>query len=209
MPPQDPACYHSRAGAAFRPIRTSQCPCSLSPTRLSIRCWCISARSPSAGTRSPTSSASCSAGPMPGSSSVSGKLWGGKAPLTVTDFDDFVLWVTLGIILGRPHRLRAVLQPAAFRSRIPLEIFQLWNGGMSFHGGFTGCVVAVLLFGYRRGIPVLSLGRHHLRSRTDRIVSRPHRQFHQRRTVGPAVGRAVGDDFSKWRAVATAPKPAL
>src|SRR6185503_4457881 len=30
----------------------------------------------------------------------SGKLWGGKAPLTATDFDDFVLWVTLGIILG-------------------------------------------------------------------------------------------------------------
>ena len=28
------------------------------------------------------------------------KLWGGKAPLTVTDFDDFVVWVTLGIILG-------------------------------------------------------------------------------------------------------------
>ena len=28
------------------------------------------------------------------------KLWGGPAPLTVTDFDDFVLWVTLGIILG-------------------------------------------------------------------------------------------------------------
>ncbi len=27
-------------------------------------------------------------------------LWGGKAPLTVTDFDDFILWVTLGIILG-------------------------------------------------------------------------------------------------------------
>src|SRR6201993_5639071 len=28
------------------------------------------------------------------------KLWGGPAPLTVTDFDDFVIWITLGIILG-------------------------------------------------------------------------------------------------------------
>jgi phosphatidylglycerol:prolipoprotein diacylglycerol transferase len=40
----------------------------------------------------------------------------------------------------------------------PLEVFQLWNGGMSFHGGFTGCVLAVLLFGWKRNIPVLSLG---------------------------------------------------
>ncbi|HEY5217967.1 MAG TPA: prolipoprotein diacylglyceryl transferase, partial [Pseudolabrys sp.] len=40
----------------------------------------------------------------------------------------------------------------------PLEIVQLWNGGMSFHGGFTGCVVAVVLFARKRGIPILSLG---------------------------------------------------
>src|SRR5262249_36429896 len=41
------------------------------------------------------------------------KLWGGKAPMTVADFDDFVLWVTLGIIMG-PYRLRAFLQSSAF-----------------------------------------------------------------------------------------------
>jgi len=40
----------------------------------------------------------------------------------------------------------------------PIEIVQLWSGGMSFHGGFTGCVVAVFLFARKRGIPVLSLG---------------------------------------------------
>jgi phosphatidylglycerol:prolipoprotein diacylglycerol transferase len=40
----------------------------------------------------------------------------------------------------------------------PLEILQLWNGGMSFHGGFLGCVAAVVLFAWRRGIPILSLG---------------------------------------------------
>ncbi|HEX3860031.1 MAG TPA: prolipoprotein diacylglyceryl transferase, partial [Pseudolabrys sp.] len=39
-----------------------------------------------------------------------------------------------------------------------LEMVQLWNGGMSFHGGFTGCVVAVVLFARKRGIPILSLG---------------------------------------------------
>ncbi|HXZ22425.1 MAG TPA: prolipoprotein diacylglyceryl transferase [Pseudolabrys sp.] len=84
-------------------------------------------------------------------------LWDGKAPLTVTDFDDFVLWVTLGIILGGRAGYVLFYNLPHFAA-YPMEILQLWNGGMSFHGGFVGCVVAVLLFGYKRGIPVLSLG---------------------------------------------------
>src|SRR5207342_1931408 len=70
---------------------------------------------------------------------------------------DFVLWVTLGIILGGRIGYVLFYNFPHFAAH-PLEIFQLWNGGMSFHGGFTGCVVAVLAFGYMRGIPVLSLG---------------------------------------------------
>ncbi|MSO68538.1 MAG: prolipoprotein diacylglyceryl transferase [Pseudolabrys sp.] len=84
-------------------------------------------------------------------------LWGGKVPLTVIDFDDFVLWVTLGIILGGRIGYVLFYNPQHFTAH-PLEIVQLWNGGMSFHGGFTGCVVAVVLFARKRGIPVLSLG---------------------------------------------------
>ena len=84
-------------------------------------------------------------------------LWGGKAPLTVTDYDDFILWVTLGIILG--GRIGYVLfYNAPYFVEHPAEIVQLWKGGMSFHGGFLGCVAAVLLFAWRRGIPWLSLG---------------------------------------------------
>ena len=85
------------------------------------------------------------------------KLWGGPAPLTVTDFDDFVIWITLGIILG--GRIGYVLfYNLAHFTADPLEIVQLWNGGMSFHGGVTGCVLAIVLFALRRGIPILSLG---------------------------------------------------
>jgi len=85
------------------------------------------------------------------------KLWGGKAPMTVVDLDDFILWVTLGIILG--GRIGYVLfYNLPHFVEHPAEIVQLWNGGMSFHGGFTGCVVAVILFGYKRGIPILSVG---------------------------------------------------
>jgi phosphatidylglycerol---prolipoprotein diacylglyceryl transferase len=85
------------------------------------------------------------------------QLWGGRAPLAVVDFDDFILWVTLGIILG--GRLGYVLfyNPAYFAAH-PLEILQLWKGGMSFHGGFVGCVIAVMAFARWRGISILSLG---------------------------------------------------
>jgi phosphatidylglycerol:prolipoprotein diacylglycerol transferase len=87
-------------------------------------------------------------------------LWGdgvAKAPLTVVDFDDFILWVTFGIILG--GRLGQVLfYEFAYYSAHPLEILMLWHGGMSFHGGFLGCVVVVILFAWKRGIPILALG---------------------------------------------------
>jgi phosphatidylglycerol:prolipoprotein diacylglycerol transferase len=84
-------------------------------------------------------------------------LWGGPAPLTVADFDDFVLWVTLGVILGGRIGYVLFYNPGHFAAH-PAEIVQLWKGGMSFHGGFIGVVVAVILFARRRGIALLSLG---------------------------------------------------
>jgi len=85
------------------------------------------------------------------------RLWGGKAPMTTTDFDDFILWVTLGIILG--GRIGYVLfYNFPYFVEHPLEVIQIWHGGMSFHGGFIGCVLAVVLFSRKRGISILSLG---------------------------------------------------
>ena len=85
-------------------------------------------------------------------------FWGyEKPPLTLADFDDFVLWVTAGIILG--GRIGFVLfYNLPYYLENPLEILQVWQGGMSFHGGFLGCVLAVTLFAWKRGISVLSLG---------------------------------------------------
>jgi len=88
---------------------------------------------------------------------ASPRLWGGSAPLTVVDFDDFIIWVTLGIILGGRIGYVLFYNLPHFKAH-PLEIFQLWNGGMSFHGGFLGCVVAVVAFALYRGISILSLG---------------------------------------------------
>jgi phosphatidylglycerol:prolipoprotein diacylglycerol transferase len=85
------------------------------------------------------------------------KLWGGPAPMTVVDYDDFILWVTLGIILGGRTGYVLFYNFSHFIAN-PIEIVQVWKGGMSFHGGFLGCVLAVVLFARYRGIPMLSLG---------------------------------------------------
>ena len=71
------------------------------------------------------------------------KLWGGPAPMTVVEYDDFMMWVTLGIILGGRTGYVLFYNLPHFIAH-PLEIFELWNGGMSFHGGFLGCVVAIV-----------------------------------------------------------------
>ncbi|MFC0242033.1 prolipoprotein diacylglyceryl transferase [Rhodopseudomonas telluris] len=85
------------------------------------------------------------------------RLWGGPAPITPVQFDDFILWVTIGIILG--GRTGYVLfYNLDFFITHPAEIFELWKGGMSFHGGFMGCVVAVALFGWKRNVSIASLG---------------------------------------------------
>src|SRR3974377_2443202 len=136
-------------------------------------------------------------------------LWGGEAPLTVTDFDDFVVWATFGIILGGRTGYVLFYNLPHFATH-PIEIFQLWNGGMSFHGGFTGCVVAVVWFAKKRGIPFLSLGTPPCaRGWADRAVPRASCQFRKRRIMGSPDRRALGDDLSRRRFAATAPKPAL
>jgi phosphatidylglycerol:prolipoprotein diacylglycerol transferase len=85
------------------------------------------------------------------------RLWGGPAPMTLLDIDDLVLWASLGVILGGRIGYVLFYNPAHFVSH-PVEIIQPWKGGMSFHGGFAGVVVAVVLFARSRNIPMLSLG---------------------------------------------------
>ena len=138
------------------------------------------------------------------------KLWGGPAPITLPQMDDFILWVTVGIIVG--GRTGYVLfYNLPFFIQHPAEIFELWKGGMSFHGGFLGCVAAVMWFARRNGISILSLGDITTAVGADRPVARASRQFHQQRAVGPAGGcqRALGGGVSQWRAAAAPSQPAL
>ncbi len=85
-------------------------------------------------------------------------LWpADRAPMTKLHLDDFLLWATLGIVLG--GRLGYVLfyNPGYYLQN-PAEALAVWQGGMSFHGGFLGVCVAVVLFARRHAIPMLSLG---------------------------------------------------
>jgi phosphatidylglycerol:prolipoprotein diacylglycerol transferase len=88
---------------------------------------------------------------------ASPKLWGGPAPISLIDFDDFIIWITLGIILGGRIGYVLFYNLPHFAAH-PAEIFELWTGGMSFHGGVLGCIVAIIAFALHRGLPMLSLG---------------------------------------------------
>ncbi len=85
-------------------------------------------------------------------------LWpGGQAPMAPGAVESLLTWVILGTILG--GRLGFVLfyQPGYYLS-YPAEILRVWEGGMSFHGGLAGVVLAGLIWARRNGVPALQLG---------------------------------------------------
>jgi len=84
------------------------------------------------------------------------RLWNGPAPITEEEIDDFLIWAVIGIILG--GRLGYVLfyDFAAYIEN-PLRVAMLWQGGMSFHGGLLGCILAMIFFARSKGFSVFSL----------------------------------------------------
>jgi len=79
------------------------------------------------------------------------RLWGKVKPsMTVPQVDDFFLWSVLGVVAG--GRLGYVLfyKPLDYLSA-PWEILRMWDGGMSFHGGFLGVVAGCYIYGRRIG----------------------------------------------------------
>ena len=84
-------------------------------------------------------------------------LWPDKAPpMRPEQVEDLVTWIILGVILG--GRLGFVLfyQPSHYLQH-PLDILKVWQGGMAFHGGLLGVVIAAALYARRHSIPALSL----------------------------------------------------
>ena len=73
-----------------------------------------------------------------------------------SDIDDMLFLGVFGVILG--GRLGYVLfyKPLYYLAH-PLEIFEVWHGGMSFHGGFLGVLLALVFFARRRGRSLLDV----------------------------------------------------
>lgn len=84
-------------------------------------------------------------------------IWRNDAPpLVKAQLEDLLTYIVIGVIAG--GRLGYVLfyNPGHFLAN-PLEIPAIWTGGMSFHGGFIGVVVAVYVFSRRKQVPLGSL----------------------------------------------------
>src|SRR5687767_14484701 len=79
-----------------------------------------------------------------------------KAPITRKQFDDLIFYAVLGVVLG--GRLGYVLfyKPLHYAAN-PLEIFAIWQGGMSFHGGLLGVMLAMAFAAWRHRIDYLRL----------------------------------------------------
>ncbi|CCQ72280.1 prolipoprotein diacylglyceryl transferase [Magnetospira sp. QH-2] len=85
------------------------------------------------------------------------RRFGARSPLRIDPVavDDFMVWATLGVILG--GRIGFVLfYNLPFYLQNPLQILQVWQGGMSFHGGLLGVTIAMFLFTRKRGLSFLA-----------------------------------------------------
>ncbi|MBP0482338.1 prolipoprotein diacylglyceryl transferase [Sagittula salina] len=85
------------------------------------------------------------------------RLWpGNTAPASAAQIEDLLTWIILGVILG--GRLGYVFfYNASYYLQHPAEIAMIWQGGMSFHGGLLGVVVATWIWCLGNKAPVLSV----------------------------------------------------
>jgi phosphatidylglycerol:prolipoprotein diacylglycerol transferase len=80
----------------------------------------------------------------------------GLARFERAEIDDLLFWIALGVILGGRIGYALFYRPGHYLAN-PLEFVMLWRGGMSFHGGLLGVLVALLWFARRGGHGVLAV----------------------------------------------------
>ncbi|ACL60099.1 prolipoprotein diacylglyceryl transferase [Methylobacterium nodulans] len=83
-------------------------------------------------------------------------LWGPVRRPSGADIDDLIVWVALGVVLGGRIGYVLFYNLSAYLAH-PAEILAIWRGGMSFHGGFLGAVLALVLFARARGLSGFAL----------------------------------------------------
>jgi phosphatidylglycerol:prolipoprotein diacylglycerol transferase len=77
-------------------------------------------------------------------------------PIAPDDVLDVTLWIVAGIVIGA-RVLFVAVDWGEYKGHLA-DIFKVWNGGLSFHGGFIGVILALILFARSRRIPFLTLG---------------------------------------------------
>ncbi len=101
-------------------------------------------------------------------------------------FSDLAFYVMLGVILGGRIWYMLFYVSPDWIVHDPLALFRVWEGGMSFHGGLLGVLVAGWLWSRRNKLTFFRHRRFRRAAGADRPRPRPSRQFHQRRAVGQA-----------------------
>src|SRR5699024_5747675 len=81
----------------------------------------------------------------------------GATDLTRRDLEDLIFYCVVGVVLG--GRLGYILfyKPAEYLAS-PVHVLYLWEGGMAFHGGLLGVVLALLVFARKTNRSLLALG---------------------------------------------------
>jgi phosphatidylglycerol:prolipoprotein diacylglycerol transferase len=77
--------------------------------------------------------------------------------VTLKDTDDYIVWATIGVVVGGRLGEALFYMPAEKFERW-WEIAYIWTPGMSFHGGLIGVILITIIFCLRRKIPMLALG---------------------------------------------------
>lgn len=85
-------------------------------------------------------------------------LWiNNKSPLTTSNVEDLMTYLILGIILGGRFGYVLFYNPYYYINN-PIKVLYLWEGGMSFHGGFLGVVLGGLYFALKKNKSLLAMG---------------------------------------------------
>ena len=85
------------------------------------------------------------------------KLWADRVlPMKPEDLDDFIVWAAIGVVVGGRTGYVLFYDLPRYLAN-PLDIFAVWQGGMSFHGGMLGTILAMVLFARSRKIRTWSL----------------------------------------------------
>ena len=85
------------------------------------------------------------------------RLWPGNPVMTEAQLEALLTWIIIGVILGGRIGYVLFYQPQVYLTD-PLQVLRVWEGGMSFHGGFLGVVMAGIVFCRRHRLSLLSTG---------------------------------------------------